>query len=436
MAEAQRVRRRRKRLLFILVPVLTLVLAAVGLYLYYGTDVFRRLPPPLIDITTTSAPGDWATWRHDPAHTGYSIQEGTPPRGVLKWQFATGQPLFSSPAVADGTLYLATGDNRLIALDAENGQVKWEIATSGPINSSPAVANGILYIGLRDSRLIAVDTTNGNLKWQAKLGAPVLSSPNVSGGIVYATGLKDKLYAIDAATGEIRWVAKTQNPMSTSSPAVSQGIVVVGSRMRGEWHLTGVWGGSVYCVDAVSGRVLLEYHTVQGILASPAIWDGVAYVGDLYGSLYAIDITERSWPLEWPVLKIWANIYFWGMAPPPPVQSGSIWAFRADDAINTAPAIAQGIIYFGTDAGTCYAVDTTGEERWQFTTGQAVESSPAVGNGVVYFGCADGRCYALDTATGDKLWEFVTEGEISAAPTLAQGMLFIASEDGNLYALE
>jgi outer membrane protein assembly factor BamB len=423
-------------MLFILVPVLTVVMVTVGLFLYYGTDIFRRLPSPLTDVTATSALGEWAMSRHDPAHTGYSVQEVAPPQGVLKWQFTTSQPLFSSPAVVDDILYLATGDKRLIAFYAESGHVKWEIATSGPVNSSPAIADGVLYIGLRDSRLIAVDTSTGNLKWQVKLGAPIVSSPTVYGGIVYVTGLKDKLYAIDAASGEIHWIANTQNPMSTSSPAISQGLVVVGSRMRGEWHLTGVWGGSVYCVNAMSGRILLEYHTQQGILASPAVWDDVAYVGDLYGNLYAIDITERSWPLEWPILKIWANIYFWGMAPPPPPQSGFIWSFKADGAINTAPAIAQGILYFGTDAGTCYAIDTTGEEQWRFVTDQAVTASPIIGNGVVYFGSANGRCYALDAASGEKLWEFVTGDRITAEPTLAQGMLYIASEDGNLYALE
>jgi len=418
------------------VPSLVVVLAAAGLLLYLNRDSFHRLPPPSTNVSATSGPDEWAMWRHDPAHTGYAPQDGTRPQGVVKWQFATGGPLFSSPAVAGGTLYLATGDRRVIALDTGSGQVKWEWATTGPVNSSPAIADGLLYIGLRDKRLIALDAADGSLCWQLELGSPILSSPTVSDGVVYVSCLGERLYAVDAANGQLRWTANTRSAMSCSSPAVSQGIVVVGSRMRGESHLTGVWGGSVYFIDAMSGRIQMEFHTQRQMESSPAIRDGVVYAGGLDRRLYALDLTARSWPLEWPILKIWANVYLWGMAPHPPDPSGLLWQFRADGEVNTGPAVAEGMVYFGTSSGTFYALDTTGEEQWRFATGEPLDSPPAVGNGVVYFGCADGRLYALDAASGNKLWDFATGGEISTAPTLAQGMVFVASGDGHLYALE
>ena len=48
---------------------------------------------------------------------------------------------------------------------------------------------------------------------------------------------------------------------------------------------------------------------------------------------------------------------------------------------------------------------------WSVTTGAAIFSSPAVANGVVYVGSEDDNLYALNAATGKKLWSFTTGAE-------------------------
>jgi len=70
--------------------------------------------------------------------------------GDLIWDYPTGDYVYSSPAVADGKLYISTYPNgRVICLNADNGNELWTYA-GGIINGwgSPAVANGRLYIGL------------------------------------------------------------------------------------------------------------------------------------------------------------------------------------------------------------------------------------------------------------------------------------------------
>src|SRR5260370_13747227 len=45
------------------------------------------------------------------------------------------------------------------------------------------------------------------------------------------------------------------------------------------------------------------------------------------------------------------------------------WTFPAQDSIDSSPAIANSIVYFGSDDGNLYAVDAkTGEQRWSYTT--------------------------------------------------------------------
>jgi len=50
----------------------------------------------------------------------------------------------------------------------------------------------------------------------------------------------------------------------------------------------------------------------------------------------------------------------------------------------------------GSDDGKVYALDeATGAFKWSYTTGSAVFSSPAVANGVVYVGSNDHNVYAF-----------------------------------------
>ena len=61
-----------------------------------------------------------------------------------------------------------------------------------------------------------------------------------------------------------------------SSPAVVDGVVYVGS----EDHL-------LYAVDAESGKLRWRYHMLYPVRSSPTVVDGVVYVGS--EGFYAVD---------------------------------------------------------------------------------------------------------------------------------------------------
>ena len=46
------------------------------------------------------------------------------------------------------------------------------------------------------------------------------------------------------------------------------------------------------------------------------------------------------------------------------------------------------------------------QPKWSFATGSPVVSSPAVANGVVYVGSNNGIAYALKASSGTKLWSY------------------------------
>ena len=68
----------------------------------------------------------------------------------LKWSYATGGAVQSSPAVANGVVYVGSDDWNVYALNAKTGAKLWSYTTGGVVGSSPAVANGVVYIGSDD----------------------------------------------------------------------------------------------------------------------------------------------------------------------------------------------------------------------------------------------------------------------------------------------
>jgi outer membrane protein assembly factor BamB len=71
----------------------------------------------------------------------------------MVWVFATQARVESSPAVADGRVFVGSNDGRLYALDLARGTRLWEFEAGSPLSASPAVAAGRLVIGAQDGRL-------------------------------------------------------------------------------------------------------------------------------------------------------------------------------------------------------------------------------------------------------------------------------------------
>ena len=79
------------------------------------------------------------------AHTGVYAAPGPRQLGGVKWTFKGGGPIVTSPAIAEGVVYIGAMDGHLYAIAQENGQEKWNFKSKMPIASSPAVAGGLVY---------------------------------------------------------------------------------------------------------------------------------------------------------------------------------------------------------------------------------------------------------------------------------------------------
>src|ERR1700682_4373803 len=111
-----------------------------------------------------------STFRGDLQHTGVYHTGGVAQFTRVKWKFHTHGFVVSSPAVADGVVYVGSNDGNLYAIDAASGKQKWTFRTGSRVDSSPLVANGVAYFGSYDGNFYALDTATGHVKWKFKTG--------------------------------------------------------------------------------------------------------------------------------------------------------------------------------------------------------------------------------------------------------------------------
>ncbi len=113
-----------------------------------------------------------------------------------------------------------------------------------------------------------------------------------------------------------------------------------------------------------------------------------------------------------------------------------LWSYTTDSSVDSSPAVSKGVVYIGSFTGNVYALKAkTGAKLWSHTTGSWVLSSPAVANGVAYVGSQDGKVYALNAKTGAEVWSYTARPYVYSSPVVANGVVYFGSDDYNVYAL-
>ena len=138
------------------------------------------------------------------------------------WQVQLKEEIHATPAIVGNRVYAVTTAPHLIALDLENGSVIWRAAAGGP--SSPAVADGMVFVGGEDQAVRALDAESGEERWSTPLGYPIASSPASVGDLVYiASG--PTITALDARSGKSLWGHVAGDAIS-ADVAVIDGMVI------------------------------------------------------------------------------------------------------------------------------------------------------------------------------------------------------------------
>ena len=79
----------------------------------------------------------------------------------IRWLFKSRGQIRSRPRVSGDTVYVGSdgdlGTPGLYAISLDTGEERWVFPTENGVQSSPALADGVLYLGGRDKNFYAVD---------------------------------------------------------------------------------------------------------------------------------------------------------------------------------------------------------------------------------------------------------------------------------------
>jgi len=247
--------------------------------------------------------------------------------GSAAWNFpmeGSNQPnglgIISSPAVYNNTVFFGGGDRKFYAVNITTHNKVWAYALAEVGNPSPAVADGVVYYaegahtitdctgcgiyafdvdGFADGNdgwtgESATGAMDGDIIWKKAMPNTTTSSPAVFGNYVFVGSMDNKFYALNKTNGNTIWSYDTGRDI-VGSPAVADGKVFVADQnsklytfdIDGFADGNDGWKGEAL-TGATNGDIIWNYSMAGQVWGSPAISNGVLYLGNTQGKMFAI----------------------------------------------------------------------------------------------------------------------------------------------------
>jgi outer membrane protein assembly factor BamB len=385
--------------------------------------------PPTLEETEIEVPVDLlfgtALDRGDIGRSGYVDVAG--PRSVdgYYWIFQAADAIVATPLAYGNNLLVGSADGTFQALDLTHGASVWSMPAEDQIATSAGLGTASLGEG-RNAGLVVVVADDGIVRsrdavivedtelWQERLGPRIRSSPVVDGEMVYVATTDGRVHGLELTSGVVVWTypSSDTDPLGpiTAGLALDNGIIYVGTE-DGGLHLINT-DGTLHCETTLDGSIRVN----------PVVVDGLAYIS--IGSIIRI----------FPV----------GVCD---VLVSDIVQYVSESVVDVAPAVVGDLIYVPNgiflNAIDRVAIEegvTSPEEAHHWSPGKVrangkIASPPVVTQDAVYFGTETGWVYAVDSDTGDLLWEWRTANYVRASPVVIAGAVYIASGDGRVYAV-
>jgi alcohol dehydrogenase (cytochrome c) len=202
------------------------------LYLFAPAVLLAQVNVPYERIRDAAKePGNWLTYSRDYTGQRYSpldrIHAGNVGKLRIAWmhQAAEADTFETSPIVVDGIMFITEPPNQVKALDAGTGRTLWKYSKDlpkdlrlccGKVNRGVAILGDTVYYASTDAHLIALDARTGGLKWDVTLadykmgysstGAPLAVKDKIITGMAGGEfGVRGFVDAYDARTGKRAW---------------------------------------------------------------------------------------------------------------------------------------------------------------------------------------------------------------------------------------
>ena len=151
---------------------------------------------------------------------------------------------------------------------------------------------------------------------------------------------------------------------------------------------------------------------LENLVEFPAVvWEGVAYVNNLSGYVWAISMRNGK----------------------------VLWKKRVGTRMASSPGIAttrRELVTTTMIPGSVSVLDMrTGKVKWSYDLGKS-EPSPVVRGKIAYLADTNGNVYALDLARREPAWVYYGGSKITSSPALVGNRLYVGDYSGRVIALD
>ena len=260
---------------------------------------------------------------------------------------------------------------------------------------------GVAFVEPSSTSLATLDWTFSPLN-RGEYSAPKSTPCWVEDSVVVGS---DQGFVVSLQGGEERWRFEVRDKERGvhSSPCLADGRVYFGA-----------YDGYLYCVDALTGKLVWEARPGQWIGSSPVARDGLVYVGLEYGesggSLIAVDGASGQ----------------------------TSWELRAGDYMHGTPCLWEDLVIVGANDGVLRAANARcGTPVWEFTAAGPFKAQPVVDeDGTCFAGSHDGRLYAVDARTGLLRWSKRLSAQLYFTPVVYEDLVIAGGLSARLLGLD
>ncbi len=213
------------------------------------------------------------------------------PAGKTLWTTSVAGEVIAPPSVSRKIVVVRTADGRIFGLSTEDGKRQWVFQRPTPsllLRSEAGVlsAGADIVAGYPNGKLLALDAEDGKLLWEVTVMQPrgtteleriadVAGLPVMDGGNVCAGAFQGKVACFDIPTRNMLWSRDISSARNLARDA--KNLYVVDD------------DGAVHALDKTSGAVAWKQDKLlYRRISSPALVEGLVVVGDGEGFLHVM----------------------------------------------------------------------------------------------------------------------------------------------------
>jgi outer membrane protein assembly factor BamB len=201
-------------------------------------------------------------------------------RGRILWRWQTGA-IESSPLLVDNVLYFGSWNHHVYALDVHvrtHPRLLWSFDAGSEVDSSPAYANGRVYVATNGGDVFALNARTGRELWRSASYSSFLhgreyfyATPTVAYGRVFVGNTDGTLYAFGASTGHLLWARHAGTYVYTAAAVWRKEVII------------GTYDGNLIAYSAATGNEIWRHSAPAAIHGAPTVLGGLVYFSTCSG---------------------------------------------------------------------------------------------------------------------------------------------------------